>query len=222
MDLGFAMTVEAKDMGDPPQSAQVTLVINVQDVNDNAPVFKRRRYQGFMSTDLTSLRNDLQVEAVDLDQKDTKNSQVRYEIINGNYEKKFFIDSVSGKISVMEPLTPSLIRNGRHTKVQRISSPNIEPVISLTVRAYDLGIPSMDSEVLVHIFTEQTSSRTMRFIVYEEPGIVNQKQDEFSDLISSMTGGQAEIQDIQPYSEDLKIEDRMDHDMYEIEYIATA
>ena len=35
-----------------------------------------------------------------------------------------------------------------------LGSENIEPVISLTVRAYDLGIPSLDSEVLVHIFTE--------------------------------------------------------------------
>ena len=78
----------------------------------------------------------------------------------------------------------SRVRNGRqtdefNTKVQRISSENIEPVISLTVRAYDLGIPSLDSEVLVHIFTEQTSSRTMKFIVYEDPSIVNKKQQKF-------------------------------------------
>ena len=88
----------------------------------------------------------------------------------------------------MEPLTPGLIRKGRQAnitpKVQRISSPKVhlykvEPVISLTVRAYDLGIPSLDSEVLVHIFTEQTSSRTMRFIVHENPDIVNAKQEEF-------------------------------------------
>ena len=101
--------------------------------------------------------------------------------------------------------------------IQRIAQTNIEPVISLTVRAYDLGVPSLDSEVLVHIFTEQTSSRTMRFIVYEDPDIVNQKQDEFSDLISAMTGGQAEIQDIQPYDFVSQSIDRSD--LYEIEYV---
>jgi hypothetical protein len=66
-----------------------------------------------------------QVEAYDMDQEGTKNSEIRYEIIHGNYEKKFFIDSISGQISVMEPLTPGLIRNGRQanfsSKIQRIS-----------------------------------------------------------------------------------------------------
>jgi hypothetical protein len=60
-----------------------------------------------------------------MDQEGTKNSEIRYEIIHGNYEKKFFIDSISGQISVMEPLTPGLIRNGRQanfsSKIQRIS-----------------------------------------------------------------------------------------------------
>ena len=168
------MTIVAQDLGTPSQTSQTTLVINVIDVNDNPPIFKKRKYQGFMNKDLTGLRNDLQVEAFDKDQLGTKNSQIRYEIIQGNYEKKFFIDSLTGQISVLEPLQPDLIRrNSRDvnsltnssTIFQRISTqPNIEPVISLTVRAYDLGVPSLDSEVLVHIFTEQTSSRTMRLL----------------------------------------------------------
>ena len=143
-----------------------------------------------------------------------------------------------------DPVVPKIIINGRQTeqtstKVQRISmfarnidktlqniihfdvtgSQNIEPVISLTVRAYDLGIPSLDSEVLVHVFTEQTSSRTMKFIVYEEPSVVNQKQQKFSDLISSITGGSAEIQDIQPYPIDETDSNNVDRaDVYEVEY----
>ena len=71
-----------------------------------------------------------QVEAYDLDQEGTKNSEVKYEIIHGNYEKKFFIDSISGQITVMEPLTPGLIRNGRQanfsSKIPRISNTCIE------------------------------------------------------------------------------------------------
>ena len=41
--------------------SQVTLAINVMDINDNPPIFKKRKYQGFMNNDLTNLRNDLQV-----------------------------------------------------------------------------------------------------------------------------------------------------------------
>ena len=57
-----------------------------------------------MNAELTRLRNDLQVQAVDGDAPGGKNSDVRYEILTGNYERKFSIDSVSGVISVKEPL----------------------------------------------------------------------------------------------------------------------
>ena len=45
------------------------------------------------------------------------------------------------------------------------SDAEVDPVITLTVRAYDDGIPSLSAEVPVHIFTEDVSSRMMRFIV---------------------------------------------------------
>ncbi|XP_059097433.1 cadherin-86C-like isoform X1 [Tigriopus californicus] len=67
------------------------------------------------------------------------------------------------------------------------------------VRAYDLGIPSLDAEVPVYIYTEDMFSRTMRFIISQEPQQVEEHQAEISDLISTMTGGDAEIQDINPY-----------------------
>ena len=57
-----------------------------------------------MNADLTKLRNDLQVRAVDGDAPGSKNSDVRYEILTGNYDRKFAIDSVTGVISVKEPL----------------------------------------------------------------------------------------------------------------------
>ena len=59
--IGFALTLEAEDKGIPSMKSQVTLAINVVDVNDNPPIFKKRKYQGFMNNDLTNLRNDLQV-----------------------------------------------------------------------------------------------------------------------------------------------------------------
>lgn len=42
---------------------------------------------------------------------------------------------------------------------------SVDPVITLTVRAHDLGIPTLDAEVPVHIYTEDMFSRTMRFII---------------------------------------------------------
>jgi len=59
-----------------------------------------------------------------------------------------------------------------------LSDSPLDPVIILTVRAYDLGIPSLDAEVPVHIFTEDVSSRSMRFIVNLPPETVEEQEDE--------------------------------------------
>lgn len=53
----------------------------------------------------------------------------------------------------------------------------MDPVITLIVRAYDLGIPSMDAEVPVHIYTDDIFTRTMRFIIPETPEVVDSEQE---------------------------------------------
>ena len=152
----YVLLVEAQDENGNPgisQVARARLVITVEDVNDMPPLFKQRKYEGFMSSDLSRLRNNLQVEAVDLDKTGTVNSDVRYEIIAGNYEQKFSIDQNSGVISVVEPLQG--LSNGRSERALE----EIDPIITLQVRAYDLGHPSLDSQVPVNIFTQDVQSR---------------------------------------------------------------
>ena len=195
----YVMTVEARDeAGSPEQGslARARLVISIEDVNDVPPLFKQRKYEGFMTSDLSRLRNNLQVEAVDLDKTGTQNSDVRYEIIAGNYEKKFSIDEESGVISVVEPL--QVFSNGRSER--DLSLDEIDPIITLQVRAYDLGIPSLDSQVPVNIFTQDVQSRVVKFIVDGSVSAVSERQDEISDLLSTITGGVAQIQDIQSFS----------------------
>ena len=116
--------------------ARARLVITVEDVNDMPPLFKQRKYEGFMSSDLSRLRNNLQVEAVDLDKTGTINSDVRYEIIAGNYEQKFSIDQNSGVISVVEPLQG--LSNGRSERALE----EIVPIITLQVRTFHVAIIS--------------------------------------------------------------------------------
>ena len=195
----YLMVVEARDEGGEPersQAARARLVINIEDVNDVPPLFKQRKYEGFMTSDLSRLRNNLQVEAVDLDKTGTQNSDVRYEIIAGNYEKKFSIDEETGVISVVEPL--QVFGNGRTER--DLSLDEIDPIITLQVRAYDLGIPSLDSQVPVNIFTQDVQSRVVKFIVEGSVSEVKDRQDEISDLLSTITGGVADIQDIQSFS----------------------
>ena len=55
-----------------------------------------------------------------------------------------------------------LIVNAAALPPSSTSSSDVDPVITLTVRAYDLGIPSLETEVPVHIFTEEVSSRSAK------------------------------------------------------------
>ena len=81
----------------------------------------------------------------------------------------------------------------------------------LQVRAYDLGHPSLDSQVPVNIFTQDVQSRylslriesihtallilrVVKFIVDGSVGSVSDNQDSISDLLSTITGGVAQIQ----------------------------
>lgn len=41
----------ATDKGTPPQSASASVVVNVQDVNDNDPVFEPKVYETVISED---------------------------------------------------------------------------------------------------------------------------------------------------------------------------
>ena len=173
------------------RTGQTTVEVDVLDVNDEKPKFMSPLYQGFMSSDLTHLRNELIIQATDGDAQGDRNSRIRYEILSGNNERKFSIDAESGKITVREALNIGLTRaaasNERRQNRQSRNNGGetggalrtVDPVITLLVRAYDLGIPSLGSTVPVHIFTEEVSSRLMRFIIPEKPEIVENARAEF-------------------------------------------
>lgn len=69
------------------------------------------------------------------------NSVVNYEILQGNYEGMFHIDRESGKVSVNTEDT-------EHVKRQ----PPAGGSLTLTVRAYDLGLPQMSSSTQIFIY----------------------------------------------------------------------
>lgn len=47
-----SLVVSATDSGEPPQSANLTVLLEVQDVNDNPPVFERTEYAVTVSESL--------------------------------------------------------------------------------------------------------------------------------------------------------------------------
>lgn len=62
-----SLVIVATDDGEPPLSASLSVVVEVQDVNDNPPVFERAEYTVSVLESLAANSQVLQVTAVDLD-----------------------------------------------------------------------------------------------------------------------------------------------------------
>ncbi|CAH1153853.1 unnamed protein product [Phaedon cochleariae] len=98
----YMFQVIASDQGVPPQSASASVVISVQDVNDNDPVFEPKNYESVIAEDDTPGTPVATVTAVDPDE----DSRLHYEITNGNIRGRFAITSQNGRglITVAQPL----------------------------------------------------------------------------------------------------------------------
>ncbi|CAB3399016.1 unnamed protein product [Caenorhabditis bovis] len=126
------LKVTAYERVDPTISASATVVVHVQDVQDNSPIFEKDSYFGEIREDAPIGTTVLSVFARDLD--DGNNGEVEYSLGDGNGKNLLSINSKSGVIQTSAPLdreTLSLIR--------------------LDVIASDKGIPKRDSKALVEI-----------------------------------------------------------------------
>lgn len=71
-------------------------------------------------------------------------------------------------------------------------------VYTLTVRAYDLGVPVMFSTINIRIYPPESKTRSVSFVL---PGHnIDRKKTE--EILSAITGGRVIIHDIQPYNDD--------------------
>uniref|UniRef100_A0A182ISV2 Cadherin domain-containing protein n=1 Tax=Anopheles atroparvus TaxID=41427 RepID=A0A182ISV2_ANOAO len=105
----IALTVEARDGGEPQLSAQVTVTVFVRDVNDHAPVFLEAQYALTVPEDTPSSLPILRVVAMDSDGS-FPNNLVSYRIQQGA-DGRFVIGAETGEISVASgaSLDPNLL-----------------------------------------------------------------------------------------------------------------
>ena len=156
----YELLVEACDNRCTPAKSnrnQTLLRVQIQDANDQRPIFTQPRYDFLLRSDLKGFTGPAQVLATDSDQPNTANSNVTYEIVAGNLQQKFRLHSTSGKITLDDQLhIPSanlltldleqLLSGGRTAAVAAMQS-LVSPVVNLTVRAYDHGVPLLDAYV---------------------------------------------------------------------------
>lgn len=101
-NANFNFQVVARDHGSPSRSATASILLRVQDVNDNDPVFEPRVYEATVSEADPPGTPVVSVTATDKDE----NSRLLYQITNGNIRDRFSIVSHNRQavISVAQPL----------------------------------------------------------------------------------------------------------------------
>ncbi|XP_047661161.1 protocadherin alpha-2-like [Tachysurus fulvidraco] len=115
------LVLTAVDGGTPPRSGSMQIVVNVQDINDNSPVFSKFLYKVQVHENVRVGTKIISVSATDADEGN--NGEVSYSIISDE-EDLFFINALSGDISVKANIDYEGI-----------------PAIELIIQAQDKGQP---------------------------------------------------------------------------------
>ena len=139
------LSVIATDTGKDSLHSKVQVYVHVTDVNDNRPVFTQPMYEATLLEDIAVYTPVLRVSATDDDAGE--NSAITYVILHGNEQGRFSIEDSTGQISIAESLDREII-------VQ----------YTLTVMAYDGGMPSLNVTVDVRILIEDVNDHAPAFL----------------------------------------------------------
>uniref|UniRef100_A0A8C8AII7 FAT atypical cadherin 2 n=1 Tax=Otus sunia TaxID=257818 RepID=A0A8C8AII7_9STRI len=108
----FELTVCATDRGTPePLSALGTVTVSVVDLNEYLPVFLAPEYVAMVKEDVAVGTEVLNLSALTRD--NAENTEIKYEIVNGNDHGKFQLNSNTGK-TISCPSTSSLDFEASH------------------------------------------------------------------------------------------------------------
>nr|XP_012151361.1 PREDICTED: cadherin-23 [Megachile rotundata] len=151
------LTVEARDDRGKGNQNTVQLIVNVNDVNDNAPVFLQKKYEAVLLENEDHFESPLIVEAFDIDLNGTKNSEVIYALVSGELSKNFSIDSKRGVITPTTPLDYEALPISQGHK-----ETSVRP-LRLTVRARDMGTPSLSSDAPLIIYLKDVNDNPPAF-----------------------------------------------------------
>ncbi|KAJ8674821.1 hypothetical protein QAD02_010607 [Eretmocerus hayati] len=97
------LIIEARDEEGRGLRGNTTLIVNILDINDNAPVFEKGTYEFLLNSELTNFTMPAFVKATDAD-AEPPNNIIRYEIVHGNYDSKFKLNEESGELTLIESI----------------------------------------------------------------------------------------------------------------------
>nr|Q9VGW1.3 RecName: Full=Cadherin-86C; Flags: Precursor [Drosophila melanogaster]ACD79974.1 cadherin [Drosophila melanogaster] len=194
----YHLYVEARDMDGEGNRAQVPLIIKLIDVNDETPIFDKDLYEFILTHDLMGFTTTAVIHAEDKDAT-APNNEVRYEIINGNYDNQFVLDKVTGELTVREKIHLRSKKNAKTRRRRQAGSDDEDTdIFILTARAYDLGVPVRFSTTTIRVYPPESRKRSVKFVV---PGH-NPDKAKTEETLSALSGGKVYIHNIRPLSPD--------------------
>lgn len=163
------LTVEAIDNLGQGNRNTAQLIINIEDINDNAPIFLQRQYEATLIENKLEFEQRLQLEARDIDLNGTENSQITYEIVEGMYRANFTIDPELGILSPLnafdyEELVEHLQNSPRRFDNYEKHVDKGVRILDLLVRARDSGIPMLSTVVPVLIYVRDVNDNPPIFL----------------------------------------------------------
>ncbi|XP_077402215.1 protocadherin-10-like [Vanacampus margaritifer] len=134
----YNITLTARDMGSPPLFTRKTIVVQVSDVNDNAPLFKQPAYSVYLTENNAPGASICSVTAEDPDYG--QNAYISYSIIEVDIQEMpastyVSINSDNGNIYALRSFDHEQLKN-----------------FQITVQVQDAGFPPLSSNVTVTIF----------------------------------------------------------------------
>ncbi|XP_034950821.1 cadherin EGF LAG seven-pass G-type receptor 1 isoform X2 [Chelonus insularis] len=132
----YSLTMEAKDGGG--RVTTVNILIELDDVNDNIPIFEHKEYSRTIREEAISFEPQMFVRATDVDGPAHGNGKVTYSITkqSGMNKNVFAINSQTGEITMNYPVKSGDTERGLY---------------ELEIRATDHGYPPLYSEIKVFI-----------------------------------------------------------------------
>lgn len=132
------LKARATDKGVPPQKDEIIVTLVISGENRHAPTFAAESYQVRVPENEPVNTTILTVSAVDGDSG--PNGMIRYRISAGNERNEFFVHSITGAITILEPLDYDLVQEYRlNITATDLGFDPKEVVATLTVNVSDIN-----------------------------------------------------------------------------------
>ncbi|XP_061858762.1 protocadherin gamma-B5-like [Colius striatus] len=143
----YNITITARDRGSPSLSSSATLVLEVSDVNDNAPVFEEAAYSAYVSENNAVGAPVVRVVARDADAG--ANGRVSYALAGGSAGAAAYVsvEARSGELYAQRSFDYEQCRE-----------------FAVTVRAQDGGAPARSSTATVRVFVLDRNDNAPRVL----------------------------------------------------------